>query len=74
MAFPLPETEPDPDELCPGSGQAPRGTRGIGVRHVYGGGCAVCPQQVTVTDSWVIRDHYPPGAIHGHLLTRYKDS
>lgn len=41
---------------CPGSGQAPAGPR---KGAVYGGGCATCGAQVSVTPGWVIRSHQP---------------
>lgn len=49
--IPLPEPA-----FCPGSGQPPAGTvKG----RIYGGGCAVCQAQVSVTTQWVIRPHEP---------------
>jgi len=48
-------------ERCPGSGQAPAGRPGQRGKPyaVYGGGCAACGAQVSVTPQWVIRPHYP---------------
>ena len=50
-------SRPEP-AFCPGSGQPPAGSR---KGRIYGGGCAVCQAQVSVTTQWVIRPHEPGG-------------
>lgn len=65
---------PPARELCPGSGKLPAsyssGSHPSRPYGVYGGGCARCGAQVSVTPQWVVRSHEDPRLIGSIITTR----